>query len=225
MRKLITRFGALPKRSGGDTLNNKPSSKSKKLLTSLLILMTSLLILAPFSSTTVHAQEDTGVGVRAVRPRITEIQLEHNFGTHHLYFDVFDLNSWRHVSQVSVEFYRRDELVRHYVFNQTRDLQRSIEVRRGDGLVDFESHSSELRETVDQRCTLSFHFQFSGINYDRLTIRAVDHAGGMSESTINFHGITTGRTITVWLLPILIIATTAVIYKTVKETGGKIDEG
>jgi len=201
----------------------KLSSRFNKSLIFIIVIIFFFSI--SFSSRPVYAQEEVGVGVRAVRPRITEVKLEHNLGTHHLYFDVFDLNSWRHVSQVSVEFYRRDELVRHYVFNQTEDLQRSIEVRRGDGLIDFESESSDLSETVDQRCTLSFHFQFSGINYDRLTIRAVDHAGGMSESTINFHGITTGRTITVWLLPVLIIATTAVIYKTVKETGGKIDEG
>ena len=200
----------------------KLSSRFNKFF--ILIIVIIFFFSIPFSSQPVYAQDDVGVGVQAVRPRITEIQLEHNFGTHHLYFDVFDLNSWRHVNQVSVEFYRRDELVRHYVFNQTEDLQRSIEVRRGDGLVDFESNSSELRETVDQRCIINFHFQFSGINYDRLTIRAVDHAGGMSESTINFHGITTGRTITVWLLPVLLVATTAVIYKTVKETGGKIDE-
>ena len=201
----------------------KLNSSFKNLPILIVILITFILISTPFSLITVSAQEDVGVGVQAVRPRITEIRLEHNFGTHHLYFDVFDLNSWRHVSEVSVEFYRSGELVRHYVFNQNADLQRSIEVRKGDGLVNFESSSSDLRETVDQRCTLSFHFQFNRINYDRLTIRAQDHAGGTSESTINFHGITSGRPITQFILPIILMATVAIIYKTIKETGGEID--
>lgn len=201
------------------------SSRYDKVLILIILFTILVLISAPFSSKTVLAQDDTGVGVLAVRPRITEVNLENNFGTQHLRFDVFDLNSWRHVNEVSVEFYRGDDLVRHYVFNQTQDLERSIEVRRGDGLIDFESHSSEQRETVDQRCTLSFHFHFSGINYDRLVIRAMDHAGGTSESTINFHGLNTGRYITPWLLPIFIAATAMVVYRTVKDTGGEVDEG
>jgi len=189
-----------------------------------LLLVTAAVI--PFSTTTVHAEEDdgVGVGVQAVRPRITEVKLEHNLATHHLYIHIFDLNSWRHVSQVSVEFYRGSEMIRLYVFNQTEDLERSIEVRKGDGLVDFESRSSEERETVDQRCTLTLHFQFSGINYDRLVIRARDHDGGTSESSIDFHGITTGRQITLYLLPFLIVLVGGMVYKTVKSTGGEIDE-
>jgi len=206
-------------------MTSKLSSIYSKVLTFTVIFTVLLLITTPFSSTTVYAQDDTGVGVLPVRPRITDIELEHNFGTHHLRFVVFDLNSWRHISQVSVEFYRGSELVRHYVFNQTEDLERSIEVRRGDGLVDFESHSSEKRDTVDQRCNLTLEFQFSGINYDRLIIRARDHAGGTSHSEINFHGVTTGRPMTRYLLPFLILATGAIVYKTVKDTGGEISGG
>ena len=204
-------------------MKDRVSSNYSKLFTFLVIFTVSILISTPFSSNTVSAQDDVGVGVQPVRPRITEVELEHNFATQHLRFVVFDLNSWRHVSEVSVEFYRGSDLVRHYVFNQTEDLERSIEVRRGDGLVDFESHSSDKRETVDQRCNLTLHFQFTGINYDRLTIRARDHAGGTSESTIHFHGVTTGRPMTFWLLPFIILATGAVVYKTVKSVGGEID--
>lgn len=204
-------------------MSKRGSISSIKLLIFIVVLLI-LVFIFPTSSVTVTAQDDTGVGVLPVRPRITEINLEHNYGTHHLRFTVFDLNSWRHVNEVSVKFYRGDDIVRHYVFNQTRDLKRTIEVRKGDGLVDFESQNSEHRETVDQRCTLSLHFQFRGINYDKLIIRAIDHAGGMSESTINFHGITTGRTITIYLLPFLILATVALVYKTIKDVGGRIDE-
>jgi|GEM_PF-2481716 len=205
-------------------MKERVSSNYNKFLTFTAVFIVVLLLLTPFSSTTVSADDDgTGVGVLPVRPRITDVELEHNFGTHHLRFVVFDLNSWRHISEVSVEFYRGSDLVRHYVFNQTEDLERSIEVRRGDGLIDFESHSSEERETVDQRCNLTLEFQFSGINYDRLIIRAQDHAGGTSESEINFHGVTTGRPMTLYLLPFLILATGAIVYKTVKDTGGEID--
>ncbi len=204
-------------------MKERVSSDYRRIVTFIIISLFLLVVFTPFSSETVKAQDDTGVGVQPVRPRITDIELEHNFATQHLRFVVFDLNSWRHVSEVSVEFYRGNDIVRHYVFNQTEDLERSIEVRKGDGLVDFESHSSDKRETVDQRCNLTLHFQFSGINYDRLTIRARDHAGGTSESTIHFHGVTTGRPMTRYLLPFIILATGAVIYKTVKSVGGEID--
>lgn len=187
----------------------------------LIIILVMLLSLVSLSST-VSGQEDVGVGVRAVRPRITEVHLEHNYDTHHLYINVFDLNSWRHVKEVSVEFYRGSDLIRHYIFNQTEDLERRIDVIKGDGLVAYEVTSSDLRETVDQRCTLSLHFQFKGINYDKLIIRAVDHAGGTSESVINFHGITTGRTFTPYILLGSMGATAVIIYKTAKDVGGEI---
>ena len=204
-------------------MKGKVSFNYARVLTLFAILSVIILLLTPFSTQNVSAQDDVGVGVQPVRPRITEVQLEHNFGTHYLSFVIFDLNSWRHVSEVSVEFYRGDDLVRHYLFNQTEDLDRSIQVLKGDGLVDFESHSSDKRETVDQRCNLTLEFQFSGINYDRITIRARDHAGGTSESTINFHGVTTGIPMTNYLLPVIILVTGAIVYKSIKSTGGEID--
>ncbi|MFP3872077.1 MAG: hypothetical protein ACOCTR_06435 [Candidatus Natronoplasma sp.] len=200
------------------------SSASLKILSFIVVLFLVSMIVFPFSTTTTEAEDGTGVGVKAVRPRITEVELEHNFGTHHLTVHIFDLNSWRHVSQVSVEFYRGDERIRLYIFNQTQDLERSITVLDGDGLVDFESLSSEERETVDQRCTLTLHFQFRATNYDRLVIQAKDHAGGTSESSIRFHGITTGRTVTWFLLPLILLVTVALVYKMWKDTGGEIDE-
>lgn len=204
-------------------MKERLSSRYGKILTFIVIFFLLMLVSTPFSSTTVSAEDGTGVGVESVRPRITEVDLQHNFATQHLRFDIFDLNSWRHVSEASVEFYRGGELVRYYVFNQTEELDRSIEVRKGDGLVDFQSNSSEKSQTVDQRCSLSLHFQFSGINYDRITIRAQDHSGGTSESTIQFQGVTTGIPMTIWLLPFLILIAVGIIYKTIKDTGGEID--
>lgn len=203
-------------------MKDRVSSNYSRILTFLVIFTVLLLLVTPFSSTRVSAQDGVGVGVLPVKPRITEIELEHNFATHHLRFEVFDLNSWRHISLVSVEFYRGSNLVRQYVFNQTEDLDRTVEVVRGDGLVDFESHSSDETETVEQRCTLSLHFQFRGINYDRIIIRAQDHSDETSRSEINFHGVTTGIPMTLYLLPFLTIATVAIIYKTLKDTGGEI---
>lgn len=205
-------------------MKDRVSSNYRKIITFVVIFTLSTVVLTPLPSNTVSANDDVGVGILPVRPRITDIELEHNMGSQHLRFVVFDLNSWHHVSRVSVEFYQgEDELVRHYVFNQTKDLDRSIEVRKGDGLIDFESHSSEKRKTVDQRCNLTLHFQFSGISYDRITIRAQDHAGGTSESTIQFQGVTTGLPMTFWLLPFIVLATAAIMYKTVKSVGGEID--
>lgn len=205
------------------TLSSSIFYKLSPFLFSILILSVAVL---PFSTTTVYAREDDGVGVglEAVRPRITEVKLKHNLATDYLHIHIFDLNSWRHVSQVSVEFYRNNDLIRLYVFNQTEDLERSIEVREGEGLVHFESRSSEEQESVDQRCTLSLYFEFSAINYDRLIIRARDRDNGTSRSSMDFHGITTGRRVTYYLLPFLLFATGAMIYRTVKTTGGEIDE-
>ncbi len=204
-------------------MQSRVSSIYVKIFTLIVIFTLLIFVLTPLYSTNVSADDGAGVGVLPVRPRITDVELKHNFGTQHLRFEIFDLNSWKHVSEASVEFYRGGELVRHYVFNQTEDLERRIEVRKGDGLVNFESNSSAKRETVEQRCTLSLHFQFSGINYDKLTIRARDHSGGTSKSTINFHGVTTGRPMTIYLLPFLILLIAIMIYKTVKDTGGEVD--
>ncbi len=204
-------------------MQDKVSCDFTKIFTFIVIFTLIIFVLTPLTSNNVSAEDGTGVGVKAVRPRITNVELEHNVGTQHLRLEIFDLNSWKYISEVSVKFYRGGELVRHYVFNQTEDLDRSVEVRKGDGLVDFESHSSKKRATTDQRCSLNLHFHFSGINYDQLKIRARDHSGGTAQSTIDSPSVTRGRSTTIWLLPFIILLAIALVYKEIKDTGGEID--
>lgn len=197
-------------------------NKSLSFLVSLLLI---LIIVLSISTAPTSAEDDgVGVGVESVRPRIIEVQHIEGFRTEQINVTVFDLNGWRHISEVNLKFYRANELVEHYVFNQTEDLQRSIEVRKGDSLEDFESYSSERRETTEQRCNLLLNFTFRGMNYDSLEITAQDQDGGFSDHRTTFERVTAGREYTIYVLPFAVVLTGTMLYYTVKKSGGEIDE-
>lgn len=198
------------------------SGCTRKLFPIIISFIILLSITFPLTTTS-SADDGTGVGVEPIDPRITNVDIIREDGEYHFKIDIFDLNGWAHVNKVEIGLYRKDELMDHYVYNQTYDFEDEFHVEIGESP---EYHGAEKSDgdSVVERCTLTLFLRLRDRGYDRVVIRAVDDHGGTAVSTIDFPGIAAGRPYTWFFLPVALVIAGAIAYTAFKSSGGESDD-